>query len=104
MLLLALKRQDFVQICCWKTLLNIFWIRNQNLSKVGTGTAANHYGSTTLRVTLSFEKDIVTTQLDLIHTIVLDLHTVFLRLLSEKNLAKSYVSVFASFRLDCLIV
>jgi hypothetical protein len=31
MLLLKLKRHDFVQIfCCWKTLLNIVWIRNRN--------------------------------------------------------------------------
>jgi hypothetical protein len=40
----------------WKTVLNIVWIRsrnrslnwNQNIPKVGTGTAANYYGSTTL--------------------------------------------------------
>ncbi len=33
----------------WKTVLNSVWIRNrnQNFSKVGTGTATNHYGSTT---------------------------------------------------------
>jgi hypothetical protein len=56
MLILTLKRQDFVQIFCfWKIVLNTVWIRNQsgnqNFFKVGTGTgngtATNHYGSTT---------------------------------------------------------
>jgi hypothetical protein len=48
LLLLALKRQDFAQIyCCWKTVLNIVWIRNRN-QIFGTGTTINHYGSTTL--------------------------------------------------------
>jgi hypothetical protein len=50
-LILTLTRQDFVQLFCfWKTVLDIVWIRNrnQNISKVGTGTATNHYGSTTL--------------------------------------------------------
>ncbi len=53
MLLLTLK--SFVQSShCWKTVLNIVWIRNrsrnwnQNFSKVGTTTATNHYGSTAL--------------------------------------------------------
>ena len=52
LLFLSLKRQDFAQIyCCWKTVLNIVWIRNRNwnrnFSKGGavTGTAINHYGS-----------------------------------------------------------
>jgi hypothetical protein len=51
MLLLTLESQDFVQIfLCWKTVLNFVWIRNRNqkFSKFGTGTATNHYGSTTL--------------------------------------------------------
>ncbi len=52
-LIMKLKRQDFVQtFCCWKTVLDIVWIRNrnrnQNYSKVGTRTTTNHYGSTTL--------------------------------------------------------
>jgi hypothetical protein len=53
MLLLTLKRQDCVKrFRCWKTELNTVWIRNrnQNFSEVGTGTATNHYGSTTLQV------------------------------------------------------
>jgi hypothetical protein len=48
---MILKRQDFIQtFCSWKTVLDSVWIRNrnQNYSKVGTGTATNHYGSTTL--------------------------------------------------------
>jgi hypothetical protein len=51
MLVLTLKRQDFVIFLFgWKTMQNIIWIRNRNFnfSKVGTATAANHYGSTTL--------------------------------------------------------
>jgi hypothetical protein len=55
-LLLTLKRQDFVQFFVFGKLLNIVWIRsrsqnrnhNQNFSKIGTGTATNHYGYTTL--------------------------------------------------------
>ncbi len=44
MLILTLKRQDLKFF-----VLDIVWIRNrnQNFSKVGTGTATNHYGSTT---------------------------------------------------------
>ncbi len=39
-----MKRQDFVHFFCyWKT-------ENQNFSIVGTGTAVNHYGSTTLLI------------------------------------------------------
>jgi hypothetical protein len=50
-----LKRRDFVQIFGdWKTVQIIFWIRNRyrkpepNLFQSGTGTATNHFGSTTL--------------------------------------------------------
>jgi hypothetical protein len=47
-LLLTLKTEQarFFEICCfWKTVLNIVRIRNlnQSFSKVGTGTATNHY-------------------------------------------------------------
>ncbi len=62
LLLLTLKRQDFVHIfsCLKNCAKNIVWIqnrgrnrnrncnRNLNFSKVGKGTATNHYGSTTL--------------------------------------------------------
>ncbi len=50
-MLLTLKRQNFVQFFCfWKNVLNIVWIRiwsrnrNQNFSKVGTGTATKSVG------------------------------------------------------------
>jgi hypothetical protein len=48
MLLLTLNRQDFVQIfSCWRTVLDIFWIRNwsrnQNFLIGGTGTAIKHW-------------------------------------------------------------
>jgi hypothetical protein len=45
MLLIALKRQDFVHFLL---LTNWNQNRNQNFSKVGTGTSVNHYGSTKL--------------------------------------------------------
>ncbi len=58
MLLLALKKQDFVQIfCCWKTVQNSLDPEQEpepdpepNFFKVGTGTAINYNGSTTLQV------------------------------------------------------
>jgi hypothetical protein len=57
-LLLKLKRQDFRNFVVFGKLLNIVGIRsrnqNQNFSKVGTGTATNHYGSTTLALLLPF--------------------------------------------------
>ncbi len=44
MLLLTLKRKDFVNFFSTAT-VNIVWIRsrNRNTSKIGTGTAINHY-------------------------------------------------------------
>jgi hypothetical protein len=56
MLLMTLKRPDCVKLIFGWNLLNIVWIpngnrrrnRNQNFSKVETGTTTNHYGSTTL--------------------------------------------------------
>jgi hypothetical protein len=47
MLLLTLKRPCFVQIF-WLFINCAAWIWNENFSKVGTGTAVNHYGFTTL--------------------------------------------------------
>jgi hypothetical protein len=55
LLLLAFKRQNFVyKYFCGKTVLSIVWIRNRNVSKVGTGTAISHYGSTTLTMSFPF--------------------------------------------------
>jgi hypothetical protein len=52
MLLLTLKRQDFVQILfCCKTVLNI--VRIQNLNKNFSKVRMNHYGSTTLATCFS---------------------------------------------------
>ncbi len=53
-----IEKARFVQsFCSWKTVLNIVRIRNrnQNFSKVGTATATNHCGSTTLTDTV-YEK------------------------------------------------